>query len=227
GSCRGTAAVGRRRSGSTAPDLRAVGPFSPSRRRRRTRRPHSPRLRMSQGRGAVAASRRWSRKEPRPSGSVKPITARLRRDKRRVCPGLYLQPRTRYNRNVEFRILGPLQVLDGDAEVAPGSPKERALLAVLLLHAGEVVSRERLIDELWGESPPPTAAKALNVHVSQLRKTLAQNGHETIVTRPPGYTIEVEPDRLDAARFERLVATARERIAADDIPAASGLLRDS
>jgi DNA-binding SARP family transcriptional activator/DNA-binding beta-propeller fold protein YncE len=128
---------------------------------------------------------------------------------------------------VEFRILGPLQVLDGDAAVALGSPKERALLAVLLLHARAVVSRERLIDELWGESPPPTAAKALNVHVSQLRKSLARNGHETIATRPPGYTIEVEPDRLDAARFERLVATARERIAAGDIRAASSLLRDS
>jgi DNA-binding SARP family transcriptional activator len=140
---------------------------------------------------------------------------------------LYRRPAKGYNPSVEFRILGALEVLDGDAEVALGSPKERALLAVLLLHACTVVSRERLIDELWGESPPPTAAKALNVHVSQLRKTLARNGHETIATRPPGYTIEVEPDRLDAARFERLVATARERIAAGDIPAASDLLRDS
>jgi hypothetical protein len=65
----------------------------------------------------------------------------------------------RYNRSVEFRTLGPLQVLDGDREVPLGSPKERALLAVLLLHARAVVSRERLIEELWGESPPPTAAK--------------------------------------------------------------------
>src|SRR5437588_198811 len=82
------------------------------------------------------------------------------------------------------------------------------LPAVLLLYAGEVVSRERLIDELWGESPPATAAKALNVHVSQLRRTLARNGHEPIETRAPGYAIELEPERLDAARFERLIAAA-------------------
>ena len=91
---------------------------------------------------------------------------------------------------MEFRILGPLQVVDGEREIALGSPKERALLAVLLLHAGEVVSRDRLIDELWGEAPPPTAGKALNVYVSQLRKTL--DGDAAIATRPPGYAIEVD-----------------------------------
>jgi YVTN family beta-propeller protein len=128
---------------------------------------------------------------------------------------------------MEFRILGPLQVLDGEAEVPVGSPKERALLAVLLLHAGAVVSRERLIDELWGESPPPTAAKALNVHVSQLRKTLARSGHDPVVTRPPGYALKVEPERLDAGRFERLVAAARDRVAAGDLQSASGLLREA
>jgi DNA-binding SARP family transcriptional activator len=96
---------------------------------------------------------------------------------------------------MEFRILGQLQVLDGDRELQLGSAKERALLTVLLLNAGAVVSRERLIDELWGDSPPPTAAKALNVHVSHLRKTLAPNGDEPIATRPPGYSLEVEPDR--------------------------------
>src|SRR6266545_4423549 len=117
---------------------------------------------------------------------------------------------------MEFRILGPLQVLDGEVEVPLPSRKERELLAVLLLHAGAVVSRERLIDELWGESPPPTAGKALNVHVSQLRKTLARNGHEPIATRPPGYALRVEPEQLDAACFERLVAEARERAAALD-----------
>jgi YVTN family beta-propeller protein len=124
---------------------------------------------------------------------------------------------------VQFRILGPLQVLDGDADVPLGSPKERALLGVLLLHAGAVVSRERLIDALWGESPPPTAAKALNVHVSQLRKTLVRNGHEPIRTRAPGYAIDVEAGELDATRFERHAADARTRVAVGDVASASRL----
>jgi YVTN family beta-propeller protein len=128
---------------------------------------------------------------------------------------------------VEFRILGPLQVLDGGTDIPLGSPKERALLAVLLLNVGAVVSRERLIEELWGESPPPTAAKALNVHISQLRKTLARNGQETIATRPPGYALDVEPARLDAVRFERLAEDARARVAADDLASASRLLREA
>ena len=131
------------------------------------------------------------------------------------------------NPGVEFRILGQLQVLDGERELPLGSAKERALLAVLLLHAGAVVSRDRLIDELWGESPPPTAGKALNVHVSQLRKVLAGNGSDAIVTRPPGYLLELEPERLDAVRFERLVAEARERTAAGEIESARGLLGEA
>jgi DNA-binding SARP family transcriptional activator len=104
---------------------------------------------------------------------------------------LYPRPQPRYNPGVDFRILGPLQVLDREGEVPLGSPKERAVLAVLLLHAGAVVSRQRLIDALWGDLPPPTAAKALNVHVSQLRKTLARNEDDPIATRSPGYVIEV------------------------------------
>jgi predicted ATPase/DNA-binding SARP family transcriptional activator/class 3 adenylate cyclase len=128
---------------------------------------------------------------------------------------------------VEFRILGPLQVLEGERELPLDSPKERSLLAVLLLHAGAVVSRERLIEELWGESPPPTAGKALNVHVSRLRKALARNGDDAIVTRTPGYALELEPKRLDAARFERLVAEARGRTAAGDMRSAHALLREA
>jgi DNA-binding SARP family transcriptional activator len=128
---------------------------------------------------------------------------------------------------VEFRILGPLQVLDGGRELPLRSPKERDLLAVLLLHAGTVVSRDRLVEELWGESPPPTAAKALNVHVSQLRKTLARNGHDPVATRPPGYALEVDPECVDAARFERLAAEARERAATGDVESARALLREA
>jgi YVTN family beta-propeller protein len=128
---------------------------------------------------------------------------------------------------VEFRVLGPLQVLDDGSELPLGSPKERELLAVLLLHRGAVVSRNRLIEELWGESPPPTAAKALNVHVSELRKTLARNGEQPITTRPPGYALRVEAERLDAARFERLVSEAQDRVAAGDPKSGRRLLRDA
>ena len=86
---------------------------------------------------------------------------------------------------MEFRILGPLEVIDGSGPVALGRLKERLVLAVLLLHAGEAVSRERLIDELWGVAPPATARKAVNVYISKLRKTLASNGHDPIATDQP------------------------------------------
>ena len=81
---------------------------------------------------------------------------------------------------MEFRILGPLEVLDEGLPVPLGTLKERIVLAVLLLHANEVVSRERLIDDLWGAAPPPTAKKAVSVYLSKLRKTLARNGEDPI-----------------------------------------------
>src|SRR6266550_7613132 len=141
--------------------------------------------------------------------------------------GLYPRLRKRYNHRVEFRILGPLQVLDGGSELELGSPKERALLAVLLLQPGVAVGRERLIDAVWGESRPPSAAKALNVHVSHLRKALARDGDPVIATRPPGYVLEIDPEQLDATRFERLVAEAREQIASNRVPVARDLLHDA
>jgi DNA-binding SARP family transcriptional activator len=107
---------------------------------------------------------------------------------------------------MEFRILGPLEALDNGRPVPLGGSKQRTLLASLLLHANDVVSRDRLIDELWGASPPATAATALQVYVSQLRKAL---GRDLILTQPPGYLIRVSDDELDLHRFERLVVTAR------------------
>src|SRR5215471_8001589 len=111
---------------------------------------------------------------------------------------------------VDFRILGPLEVLDERGPVALGTVKERLVLAVLLLHANEIVSRDRLIDELWGESPPPTAKKAVNVYVSQLRKTLMREGVDPIQTAPGGYRLSVDADLLDAARAQELLVRARE-----------------
>jgi predicted ATPase/DNA-binding SARP family transcriptional activator len=117
---------------------------------------------------------------------------------------------------MEFRILGPLEALDEGRDVAPPGSKRRALLALLLLHANETLPVERLIDELWGENPPVTAAKALQVHVSRLRKALgAGNGADgVIVTRGHGYQLRVDPERLDAHRFERLIAEGSGELAA-------------
>jgi DNA-binding SARP family transcriptional activator len=111
---------------------------------------------------------------------------------------------------MEFRILGPLEVWDGEGEVSLGGPKPRALLAGLLLHPNEVVSADRLIDELWGEDSPEDAAAALRVNVSRLRKALAQ---DVLTTRSPGYVIRVEPDELDLHRFEHLVDEGRSLLA--------------
>ncbi len=120
---------------------------------------------------------------------------------------------------MEFRTLGPLEVLAEGRPVALGGAKQRALLAVLLLHANEVVSRDRLIDELWGASPPDTARAALQVYVSQLRKAL---GRDLILTQPPGYLIRVSDGELDLHRFEQLVAAAR----AEEPVQAARLLRE-
>jgi YVTN family beta-propeller protein len=107
---------------------------------------------------------------------------------------------------VEFRILGPLEVGDGHNPVSLDAPKQRALLGVLLLHPNEVVSSERLIDELWGDRRPATAGKLVQTYISQLRRVL---GAPLIETRPPGYLLRIEEDALDAARFRRLTTEAR------------------
>jgi DNA-binding SARP family transcriptional activator len=126
---------------------------------------------------------------------------------------------------MEFRLLGPLEVVEGDRVLALGGRKQRSLLAVLLLHANEVVSSDRLIAELWGERPPTTVAKSIQVYVSRLRREL---GDGRLTTRTPGYVLQIEPSELDLARFERLVAEARQsepRGAADKLRAALALWR--
>ena len=108
---------------------------------------------------------------------------------------------------MEFRILGPLEVVEQGRPLKLGGSRQRALLAVLLTRANEVVSKDRLIDELWGAQPPGTATNVLQYHVSRLRKTLARD--DVIVTRLPGYVIRVAPEELDLLRFENLVEEAR------------------
>jgi DNA-binding SARP family transcriptional activator len=127
---------------------------------------------------------------------------------------------------MEFRVLGPLEVWEGDRLLMLGSPKQRTLLAVLLLHANDVVSTDQLINELWGERPPSTAANLLQCHVYQLRKALgwargAQAAEPLLVTRPPGYLLRVEPDQIDLYRFERLVSEGGQALAEQDCAGAS------
>ena len=128
---------------------------------------------------------------------------------------------------MDFRILGPLEVHVGGRPVALGGAKPRALLAILLLNANKVVSSDRLIDELWGEDPPPTAAKGLQGYVSGLRKALEAATREVLVTRPPGYAIELDPQQLDLTRFERLRSEAREALAGGDAQRAAATLHEA
>jgi DNA-binding SARP family transcriptional activator len=107
---------------------------------------------------------------------------------------------------MEFRILGSLEVVDQGRGVKLGGAKQRSLLAFLLLNPNRAISRDRLIDELWGDQPPDTAATAIQVHVSQLRKAL---GRDVIVTQTPGYLIRVHDGELDLERFERSVTEAQ------------------
>ncbi|HSI79720.1 MAG TPA: BTAD domain-containing putative transcriptional regulator [Solirubrobacterales bacterium] len=96
-----------------------------------------------------------------------------------------------------------------------GPPQQRAVLALLLLNANEVVSRDRIIDELWGADPPATAAKLVQLYVSRLRKAIASDpaaAGDVVVTRTPGYLLQVDPDQLDLDRFERLVAEGRRAL---------------
>jgi DNA-binding SARP family transcriptional activator len=132
---------------------------------------------------------------------------------------------------MDFRILGPLEALHEGRELALGGGRQRALLALLLLHANETVSTDRLIDELWGETPPATGAKSVQVTVSRLRKALAADGadgpDELILTRDRGYELRLDPERLDAHRFELLTDEGRDELAAADAAQAALTLREA
>jgi DNA-binding SARP family transcriptional activator/streptogramin lyase len=130
----------------------------------------------------------------------------------------------RYNGTVEFRILGPLEVRNGRDGVSLDAPKVRALLGVLLLHPNEVVSNERLIDELWGEQPPATAAKIVQTYVSQLRRGLDS---DAIATRTPGYVLQVGEEALDAVRFRHLAAEGRRLAGSGEHQQALGIYREA
>jgi DNA-binding SARP family transcriptional activator len=124
----------------------------------------------------------------------------------------------------EFRVLGPVEaVVEGEPVPLPAA-KPRALLAVLLLNRNRVVSTSALVDDLWSEEPPDTAVKALQVYVSQLRKAI---GADRVLTKPPGYSLQVDEGELDLDVFERLAREGRERLAAGDPEQAAALLEQA
>ncbi|HEX8978015.1 MAG TPA: BTAD domain-containing putative transcriptional regulator [Solirubrobacteraceae bacterium] len=125
---------------------------------------------------------------------------------------------------IEFRILGPFEVVEGERPVGLGGLKQRTLLAVLLLHRGEVVSTDRLIDAMWGERASPTAAKTVQVYVSNLRKAL---GDGLLVTRGRGYLLQIDASRVDVDRFEALVGEGRAASRAGDPKRAGARLREA
>ncbi|MBW3615790.1 MAG: AAA family ATPase, partial [Actinobacteria bacterium] len=125
---------------------------------------------------------------------------------------------------MEFRVLGSLAVVFDGVPVDLSSRKQRSLLALLALHASQVLSVDRLVDDLWGERPPPTARHALQVHVSNLRKLL---GPATVVTERPGYVLRVPPESCDALRFEELAGAGRRALRRGKPREASSTLTDA
>jgi WD40 repeat protein/DNA-binding SARP family transcriptional activator len=121
------------------------------------------------------------------------------------------------------RVLGPLEVTDGAHRPNLGGPKQRLVLAHLLMRANSVVSTDVLIQEVWGDDPPPAARSSLQSYVSHLRGAL---GNERLVSRPPGYVLQIEPEAVDASRFASLVARGRRQLQADP-STASRILRDA
>jgi YVTN family beta-propeller protein len=125
---------------------------------------------------------------------------------------------------VEFRILGPLEVVEEGHSLALAAGKQRALLAILLLRANEVVSTDELIDGLWGEHPPASAGKSIQIYVSQLRKAI---GNDALVTRPPGYELRIAEGGLDLERFEVLLEQGKNALAAGRAKEAATKLREA
>src|SRR5919198_3477882 len=127
---------------------------------------------------------------------------------------------------MDYRILGPIEVFDGERQLSLGGGRQRAVLALLLLHANETITRDVMVDELWRDEPPPTAVKVLQNCVSALRKELSGRS-EVLRTVGGAYTLAVAPGELDRDRFERLLAEGRAALAAGDSVDAADRLREA
>ena len=127
---------------------------------------------------------------------------------------------------MDYRILGPLEALDGERRLPLGGARVRSVLALLLLHGNEALTRDVIIDQLWGDEPPATAAKVLQNCISALRKELP-GGTDTLRTVSGAYCLALGPDELDRDRFERLVGEGRAALSAEDYPEAAELLKQA
>ncbi len=127
----------------------------------------------------------------------------------------------------QFRVLGALQASRDGEPLHLGGERQRALLALLLVHANELMSTERLIDQLFGGEPSDSAANALHVAISRLRRALQGGDRDLLITRPGGYLLVLAPEQLDAAQFERLLHEGRDRLAGGDPAAAAVRLREA
>src|SRR5918994_683084 len=125
---------------------------------------------------------------------------------------------------MQYRLLGALEVQNGGRPLALGGAKQRALLGLLLVNANQVVSRDRLIDGLWGEAPPASVVQSVQVYVSRLRKLLPP---DTLLTRPTGYLLDVDAEEVDLSCFERLLAEGRAALAGHDPQRATEVLHDA
>jgi predicted ATPase/DNA-binding SARP family transcriptional activator len=133
---------------------------------------------------------------------------------------------------LEIRILGPLEIVLDGRRLPPGGRKQRSLLAVLALQANRVVSTDTLMSAVWGSSDVERSSNTLHVHIHNLRRLLAAQGHagdakSVLLSQEPGYVLQLDPDSVDALRFERLVASARRNRHAGDMTAAAELYRQA
>jgi YVTN family beta-propeller protein len=163
--------------------------------------------------------------------TAKALEFRLNDAGRSACSGgIYRATVAQSDRSegaVEFRVLGPLEASQNGRLVPLGGAKQRALLATLLVRANRVVSTDALLDELWGDRPPESAANMVQGYVSRLRKLLSSGNGDVIVHRPPGYVLRVEAERVDSHRFEQLVREATKARANGEIETAGAMLREA
>lgn len=125
-----------------------------------------------------------------------------------------------YGGRMQFRVLGPLEVVGGSGPIPLGGPKQRVVLARLLIRANELVPAEMLVDDVWGDEPPENARNIIQTYVSRLRKVL---GHDRIQTHAPGYHLRLDASELDAARFDALMRDAKKALPVDPSIAVSTL----
>src|ERR1700689_2374080 len=128
---------------------------------------------------------------------------------------------------MKFRLLGPLEVRVGEEWKGIGAPKWRSVLAALLINAGQIVSADALINEVWGDEPPAKAANLVSIYVLRLRRLLGDADSSLLVTRAPGYQLRLAPTDTDALLFEAMVRDGRRTFTAGEAEGAARALTEA